>query len=219
MMNMWNMVRVWLGLVVWLLASPAWSAARLSGVVVLNRESGRPVDGVEIFAKGCQSGDDRQRWYLRADVSQRPAGQDVSIRVNCPGWEVVNDILLEQWLPKNANTRAFEGIICPSAEREQRVAEFYRLKNNQAVEQTYRIKLAELEVRQAATAQELDRLLRERDRVLQQAFDEDYGENRVIRGGSGSAPFGAAAGIHFPDHFCDCWECCWWSASMRVLCC
>lgn len=53
MMNMWNMVRVWLGLVVWSLASSAWSAAKLSGVVALNRESGRSVAGVEIFAKGA----------------------------------------------------------------------------------------------------------------------------------------------------------------------
>lgn len=137
--------------------------------------------------------------------------------MNCPGWEVVNGILLEQWLPENANTRAFESIICPSAEREQRVAEFYRLKNNQAVEQTYRIKLAELEVRQAATAQERDRLLRERDRVRQQAFDEDYCENRVIRGGSGSAPLAPLPGF-IPRSFCDCRECYRWSASMRVLC-
>jgi tetratricopeptide (TPR) repeat protein len=55
-----------------------------------------------------------------------------------------------------------------SGEREQRRTEFYRLKNSQAVEQAYRAKLAKLERRHAATVQERDRLLRERDAARNQ---------------------------------------------------
>jgi len=42
-----------LGLLVWLLATPAWSAATLAGVVSLLREHGQPARGVEISARGA----------------------------------------------------------------------------------------------------------------------------------------------------------------------
>ena len=147
---------------------PAWSAVTLTGIVSLNRERGTPVAGVEVSAKGANlvtTGTDGL--FVLSFPDGRP-GQEVSVRVKRPGWEAVNDILLDQRLPDGASTRPFEVIICLSPEREQRVAEFYRLKGNQAVEQTYRAKLAELEGRQAATAQERDRLIRERDQALKQ---------------------------------------------------
>jgi len=95
-------------------------------------------------------------------------GQDARVGVKRAGWDVVNDILLDQRLPDASSACALEIIICQSAEREQRVAEFYRLKGGQAVEVTYRTKLAELEGRQAATGHERDRLIRERDQALAQ---------------------------------------------------
>jgi tetratricopeptide (TPR) repeat protein len=157
-----------LGLLVWLLASPAWSAATLAGVVSLLREHGQPARGVEIFARGANpvtTGDDGLFTLM---FPQGHPGQDVRVGGRRAGWDVVNDILLDQRLPDTSSARALEIIICPSAEREQRVAEFYRLKGSQAVEVTYRTKLAELEARQAATAQERDRSLRERDQALAQ---------------------------------------------------
>jgi len=92
----------------------------------------------------------------------------VRVGVKRAGWDVVNDILLDQRLPDSSGARGLEIIVCPSAERELRVAEFYRLKGSQAVEVTYRTKLAELEGRRAATAEERDRLIRERDQALAQ---------------------------------------------------
>ena len=163
-----RIVRAALGLLVLFLATPAWSAATLTGVVSLLREHGQPAPGVEISAKGANvvtTGDDG---LFALMFPQGHPGQDVRVGVKRTGWDVVNDILLNQRLPDTSNARALEIIICPSAEREQRVAEFYRLKGNQAVELTYRNKLAELQGRQTATAQERDRLLRERDQALAQ---------------------------------------------------
>jgi len=158
----------WLAAILIVAAAPAWSAAQLTGMVSLNRERGEPVANVEIYADGANSvitGNDGR--FALSFPEGRP-GQDVRVGVRRPGWEVVNDILLDHRLPDSANSRPLEIIICRSDDREQRVAEFYRLKGNQAVEQSYRAKLAELEGRQAATAQERDRLRRERDQALAQ---------------------------------------------------
>jgi hypothetical protein len=157
-----------LGLLVLFLAPPAWSAATLSGVVSLLRERGQPARGVEISAKGANAvttGDDGLFVLM---FPQGHPGQDVRVGVKRAGWDVVNDILLDQRLPDTSSARGLEIIVCSSAERELRVAEFYRLKGTQAVELTYRTKLAELEGRRAATAEERDRLLRERDQALAQ---------------------------------------------------
>jgi hypothetical protein len=161
------------------LSLPVWSAATLTGVVSLNRERGAPVAGVEVTAKGANpvtTGNDGQ--FVLVFPEGNP-GQDVSVRVKRAGWEVVNDILLDYRLPGSANARPLEIIICPSTERELRVAEFYRLKGNQAVEQTYRVKLAELEGRQATAAQERDRLLREHDQALKQV--EEWARQSATR--------------------------------------
>jgi uncharacterized protein YciW len=72
-------------------------------------------------------------------------------------------------LPAHPDVRLLEIIICKAAEREQWARDFYRLKGSQAIEQQYKQQLAELEGRQAATAQERDRLMRERDQALRQA--------------------------------------------------
>ncbi len=150
------------------MASQAWGSVTLKGIVSLNSERGAPVAGIEIFAPGANpvtTGNDGQFVLI---FREGLPGQDVRIGVKRAGWSVVNDILLDHRLPTKDAMRRFEIIVCKETERDLRVAEFYRLKGNQAVEQTYKIKLAELEGRQAATAQERDRLLRERDQALQQ---------------------------------------------------
>jgi hypothetical protein len=153
----------WCAAALLLLATPAWADAALRGVVVRDHEHGAPMAGVELTAPGANpftTGNDGQ--FLLAFPHGHP-GQDVSVRVSRAGWEVINAELLDRPLPEAASTHAFEIIVCVGADREQRRMEFYRLKGNQAVEQTYRIKLAELEGTHAATVQERDRLLRERD--------------------------------------------------------
>src|SRR5215468_7812406 len=159
---------VWCAAALLLLAAPAWADATLRGVVVRDREHGAPMAGVELTAPGANpvtTGNDGQ--FVLAFPKAHP-GQDVSVRVSRAGWEVVNDVLLDRQLPEPASAHAFEVIVCPSADRDQRRMEFYRLKGNQAVEQTYRAKLAEIEGKHAATVQERDRLLRERDDARKQ---------------------------------------------------
>jgi len=150
------------------LATPAWAGATLRGVVVRDREHGAPMAGVELTAPGANpftTGNDGQ---FVLTFPQGHPGEDVTVRVSRAGWEVVNDVLLDRQLPEPASAHRFEVIVAASGEREQRRMEFYWLKGNQAIEQTYRAKLAELEGRHAATVQERDRLLRERDDARKQ---------------------------------------------------
>ena len=150
------------------MASPAWAAVTLHGIVSLDRERGAPVAKVAVSAPGANATiSDDNGAFVMIFPEGRP-GQDVRLGVRRAGWSVVNDILLDHRLPGAPAVRPFEIIVCKETERDLRVAEFYRLKGNQAVEQTYKIKLAELEGRQAATAQERNRLLRERDQARQQ---------------------------------------------------
>ena len=165
--------RVFKWIAVGLVLAPAMAGATatLNGMVSLNRERGASVADVTIYAQGANpisTGNDGLFVLL---FPQGLPGQDVRVRVQHAGWEVVNDVLLDHRLPGDANARPLEIIICRAAERERWVAEFYRLKGNQAVEQSYRVKLAELEGRQATTAQERDRLLRERDQALSQVHE------------------------------------------------
>jgi tetratricopeptide (TPR) repeat protein len=172
-------VGTWCVAALLLLPAPAWAGATLRGVVVHDREHGAPMAGVELTAPGANpftTGNDGQFMLI---FPQAHPGQDVTVRVSRAGWDVVNDVLLDQRLPDLASAHRFEIILCASGEREQRRMEFYRLKGDQAVEQTYRFKLAELEGRHAATVQERDRLLRERDEARKQV--EEWARQAAAR--------------------------------------
>ena len=147
----------------------ALAAATLKGVVVLNRERGEPVAGASVSADGANQTSTNSDGSFLLFFPSGEAGQDTRVIVTHSGGVVVNDIQLLQRLPKDPNARPLEIIICKSAERQQWAFEFYRLKGNQAVEQRFRRLLAELEGRQSATAQERDRLSRERDQARGQA--------------------------------------------------
>lgn len=149
----------------------AVAAATLSGMVSLNHERGSPVAGVEVFAAGANPTISGREGRFLLKFPDGRAGQDVRVQVRRPGWAVVNDFVLDHRLPDSANARPLEVVICLSAEREQRMAEFFRLKGSEVVEKTYRAKLAEREGRLAATADERDRLVRERDQALKQVAE------------------------------------------------
>lgn len=155
-------------LVVLSLASPAWSEAKLTGVVVRDSEHGEPATGVQVFAQGANPTTTGNDGGFVLVFPQGYPGQDVSILVKYSGWDVVNHIQLNLRLPANSNARALEIIICPSAEREQRRAEFYIRKGNQAVDRVYERKLAELEYRLNGAKQEVERLVSQRERAMEQ---------------------------------------------------
>jgi tetratricopeptide (TPR) repeat protein len=160
-----------LGLMAVFGAAKAWAAATLKGQVVLNRERGEPVASVAVSADGANQTITQTDGRFVLVFPSRQPGQDTRVIVAHPGWIVVNDLLLQHRLPDNPEFRPLEIIICRGAEREQWALEFYRLKGTQAVDQQYQRRLAELEGRQAAKAQERERLLRERDQALRQAED------------------------------------------------
>jgi tetratricopeptide (TPR) repeat protein len=150
------------------IAGSAWADATLRGVVVHDREHGAPIAGVTVSSVGANlvtTGVDGQ--FVLVYRGRRP-GQDVTVQVSYAGCDVVNYVLLDRQLPDLTSTRAFEIILCERPICEQRKIEFYRLKGNQAVDQTYREKLARLAGSHAATAAERDQLRRERDSAFKQ---------------------------------------------------
>jgi hypothetical protein len=161
------------------LAAPAWADATLRGVVVRDREHGAPMAGVELTASGANpvtTGNDGQ--FVLVFPQSHP-GQAVTVRASRSGLEVVNDVLLDQRLPDPASTHVFEIIVCMVAEREQHRMEFYRLRGNQVVEQTYHAKLVGLQRTHAATGHERDRLRHERDEASKQV--EEWARHAAAR--------------------------------------
>jgi tetratricopeptide (TPR) repeat protein len=151
-----------------LLSANAWSAATLKGLVMLNREGGEPMAGVAISADGANQDITRNDGSFTLSFPNRNPGQEVRVIVTRPGWVAVNDIQLQRPLPE-PTARPLEIILCKSEEREPWTLLFFRLKGAQTVEQQYQRQLAERQGRHAATAEERDRLARERDQALKQA--------------------------------------------------
>jgi tetratricopeptide (TPR) repeat protein len=154
-----------LSLTMWV--GQAWCAATLKGVVILDRERGQPVAGVEVSADGANQDITRGDGRFLLTFPKRHPGQDVRIIVKRPGWDVVNDNVLQNRLPLDPDARPVEIIICRAADRVHLATEFYRLKGSQMVDLQYERRLAELETRHAATVEERDRLLKEREQAQQ----------------------------------------------------
>jgi tetratricopeptide (TPR) repeat protein len=145
------------------------AAATLKGVVLLNQVGGSPVLGVQVVADGANpTASDSTGRFLLGFPSRKP-GDTARLIVVREGWVVVNDFQLERELPSDPDRRPLEIVISKAAEREQWALQFYRLKGREVAEGTYQRKLQELEKAHAATAQERERLIRERDQALAQA--------------------------------------------------
>ncbi len=157
-------------------------AAIVKGTVILNEVGGRPIANVQIidsahtggpWASGSDGG-------FTLDYPERHAGQRVRIVVNKEGYVVVNDVQLDLALPDDPDANPLQVVICKEDDREEMARRFYRLKSFDAIEETYRKRVKELEDTQQATAAALTKLQQERDqaRVAAEKASEELAKNR-----------------------------------------
>src|ERR1700756_2918890 len=155
-------------LVAFLLAVVAQTrAATVKGTIILNEVGGRPIANVQIIDSAHEGGpwaSDSDGGFT-LDYPDRHTGQRVRLIVNKEGYVVVNDVQLDLTLPADPDANPLQVIICKEGDREEMARRFYRLKSFDAIEETYRKRVKELEDTQQATAAALTKLQQERDQA------------------------------------------------------
>lgn len=144
----------------------AQPAAILKGQIRTNELGGSPVPNVPIEADGAnpRSSDSFGKFIL--EFSELNPGDMTSVSIVREGWAIVNDIEAVRELPSDPNRRPFVILISKASERQHWALLYYRLRGREVVDTEYRRRLQQLK---AATAQERDRLQRERDQARAQA--------------------------------------------------
>jgi tetratricopeptide (TPR) repeat protein len=138
-------------------------AATLKGVVLANELSGPPMENIEVDAiSGANHTESDSSGKFTLEFPQRRAGDTVRILVKKEGYVVVNDVQLQLALPADADAAPLMVILAKEQDREEMARRFYRLKSFDAIEETYRKRVKELEDTQQATAAELTKLQQER---------------------------------------------------------
>jgi hypothetical protein len=142
------------------------AAATLKGVIIANEIGGSPIADVEVADQAQTTNpvvsDNLGRFTLEF---QRRAGDTVDIIVKKDGYLVVNDVQLRLALPTDADATILTIILCKPDDREEMAHLFYRLKSFEAIDESYRKRVKELEDAQQATATELAKLRQERDQA------------------------------------------------------
>jgi len=163
-----------------LLASLPVDGATLKGVTLANELSGSPIDNVEVDAtSGTNHTESDSSGKFNLEFPQRRAGDTVRIVVKKEGYVVVNDVQLETVLPADADAVPLIVILATEGDREEMARRFYRLKSFDAIEQTYRKRVKELEDTQQATAAALTKVQQERDqaKALAEKYSEELAKN------------------------------------------
>ena len=142
----------------------AHAAAVLHGVVLANELGGRPMPNVAVAAAvgGNTNNTDANGKFTLSFPHKNP-GDTVRLLPGLrEGYAVVNEIQLEQTLPSDPDARPTIILLCKEGDREEMARRFYRLKSLEAIDETYRRKLAEV---QATDAAAIAKLRRERDQA------------------------------------------------------
>src|SRR6266480_5130826 len=146
--------------------SKVQAAAGLRGVVLANEEGSSPMENVEVFpsvGNAVTTGRDGKFTFRFPNNSP---GDRVQLNPRRDGYLVVNAIQLEELrLPSNPNDKPVTILMCKDGDREEMTRRFYKLKSFEAIEQTYKKKLAEAEAAGAAAVAELAKLRQERDQA------------------------------------------------------
>ena len=139
-------------------------AATLKGVVLLDGVDGPGVAKVRVSAvDGANRTETDPDGRFTLEFPQKRPGEAVRLIVGKENYEVVNDVQLEQSLPTDADARPLILIICRKGNREEMGRRFYRLRSFEAIEQTYRKRVQELQGTNRASAADLEKLRQERD--------------------------------------------------------
>jgi tetratricopeptide (TPR) repeat protein len=136
-------------------------------VVVAHAPEGRPMVNIAVSAAvgGATNNTDAAGKFTISFPNKNP-GDTVRLIVDKEGYTVVNDVQLEQTLPSNPETKPTIILLCKEGDREEMARRFYRLKSLEAIDETYRKKLAEV---QSADAAEISKLRKERDQAKEAA--------------------------------------------------
>src|SRR5664280_167679 len=162
-------------LFVFLLSGAGVEASSLKGMVLANQQGGSPVARVKIGAAGANPTETGESGSFTLQFPNAQPGDVVQVTVNRPGYVVVNYVQLRMVLPKNADTEPLTLLLCKEAEREEWARQFYRLKSLDAVEQTYKARVKQLEESNQQTAAAMAKLREERDQAkaaAEKAADE-----------------------------------------------
>ena len=166
--EVWKFVaRAFIILPMVVVVSKVQGAAGLRGVVLANELGGPPVGNVEVGAVAGNPNNTGADGKFTFTFPNRNPGDTVRLIVRKQGYVVVNDIQLEVTLPASPEERPAIFLLCKEGDREEMARRFYRLKSNEAIDETYKKKFEEA---QNASAAELARLRQERDQA--KAIDE-----------------------------------------------
>jgi len=161
--------RVFIILAMVVVVSKIQAAAVLRGVVLSNELGGPPMGNIEVSALvGNTNNTDANGKFTFSFPNKKP-GDTVRLIVRKEGYVVVNDIQLEWILPADPDERPLIILLCKEGDREEMARRFYKLKNLEAIDETYKKKRQDV---QNASAAELAKLRQERDQA--KAIDETY---------------------------------------------
>ena len=141
-------------------------AAALKGVILENELSGPPLENVGVDAisgTNRTASDSSGKFTLR--FPQRGGGEIVRVIVEKAGYVVVNDVQLQLAIPADADAVPLIVILAKEVDREEMARRFYRLKSFEAIEETYKRRVKELEEAHQADSSSLEKLRQERDQA------------------------------------------------------
>jgi tetratricopeptide (TPR) repeat protein len=142
------------------------AAAGFRGVVVANEIGGLPMANVQVNAEDANPNSTGADGKFTFTFPGRNPGESVRLTFRKEGYVVVNDVQLEVTLPANAKEKTAIFLLCKEGDRQEMASRFYRLKSNEAIEETYKKKFEEA---QNATAAEVAKLRQERDQAKEAA--------------------------------------------------
>jgi tetratricopeptide (TPR) repeat protein len=141
-------------------------AAALKGVVLANELSGPPLENVGVDAiSGTNRTASDSSGKFTLQFPQRRAGDLVRIIVEKAGYVVVNDVQLQLAIPADTDAVPLTVILAKEVDREEMARRFYRLKSFEAIEETYKKRVKELEEAHQADSLSLEKLRQERDQA------------------------------------------------------
>ncbi len=145
---------------------PSVKPVILKGAVLLDDLGGPGVPNatVSVLDGATRTVTDVDGRFTLAFPQKRP-GELIRLIVAKEGYEVVNDIQLEQLLPEGDKPVII--IICLKGNREDMARRFYHLQSVEAIKASYNMRLEELQRTHADTVAEVESLRRQRDQAIE----------------------------------------------------
>src|SRR5581483_7612804 len=147
-------------------ASDVQATAVLRGVVLANELGGPPIENVEVSAVGANQINTGADGRFTFTFPNKKPGDTAHLVFHKEGYVVVNDVQLELTLPADPDQKPAIFLLCKEDDREEMARRFYRLKSNEAIDETYKEKF---EAARTASAAEIVKLRHERDQAKEAA--------------------------------------------------